>query len=400
MLTKYTGELLISPFPMELSMNYCSHKCAYCFANLNNPGRSLDAMSVINTLKNAPNSNTLVSTLIKEKYPILISNLVDPFAKSNYKATISLTEIITSMGIPIAWQTRGGDGIDDVLSMLETPQSWYISIPYVNENTRVLLEPGSTTIESRWGLIQKLKERGHFVSVGLNPLYEGWTNIDDAISIINKCKALGVTDIWIQGLHLNAAQVKNMSEREAHAMGEDVIANAKKRSDQQQAYVRMVIKIAHEAGMSPYFPGMPTPTQYVENISAPYKTRFKTNHDYINYLYATKKSGDFVRFSEYYEFIKNDIFEREFSASDVDGYAYRVARNVYQNTVTTPFRRIKDVIFWYWDNRVNRGLLANPSVKIACYKDDNKLIPYLCRDSGSYIGVFSPDGDDSEFIEL
>lgn len=41
MLDVYYGEFLINPIPLELSLNYCSHKCAYCFANVNQPGRLL-----------------------------------------------------------------------------------------------------------------------------------------------------------------------------------------------------------------------------------------------------------------------------------------------------------------------------------------------------------------------
>jgi len=39
----YTGELLKSPVPLHLDMNWCSHGCFYCFANLNRPNRRLDA---------------------------------------------------------------------------------------------------------------------------------------------------------------------------------------------------------------------------------------------------------------------------------------------------------------------------------------------------------------------
>lgn len=35
----YTGEFLISPIAMELAMNFCSHACTFCFANLNKPKR-------------------------------------------------------------------------------------------------------------------------------------------------------------------------------------------------------------------------------------------------------------------------------------------------------------------------------------------------------------------------
>lgn len=398
MLTKYTGELLISPIPLELSMNYCSHKCAYCFANLNNPSRTFNAKDTINAISKAHSSNTLVSTLLREKYPVLISNLVDPFAKSNYKATIAISEILTEMDIPISWQTRGGDGIDEVLQIIKSPQSWYISIPYINETLRELLEPGATTIKSRFDLIEKLKSYGHNVAVGINPVTKEWTPEKDFQSLLNALKRLGVFDVWIQGLHLNAAQEKQMTPRERINMTQKVLDDAKKKDDTIQGYVRSLVDIAFNKGFNPYFPGMPMYSEYIENVSKPYKKRFKTNHEFINHVIKTKKDGDFVRFGEYYDFIKNDIFEAEFSTSDVDGYAYRIARNTYSKTVTSPFRRIKNVIYWYWDNMVNRSLLVNPLIKIACWADEDKIIPYLCTESKSYIGVYCPNGDESNYV--
>jgi DNA repair photolyase len=46
----YWGEFLISPIPLELSLNYCSHKCAYCFANLNDPKRTSDVKAIMRFL--------------------------------------------------------------------------------------------------------------------------------------------------------------------------------------------------------------------------------------------------------------------------------------------------------------------------------------------------------------
>ena len=39
MIVPYWGELFVSPAPLEMTLNHCSHACAYCFANLNDPQR-------------------------------------------------------------------------------------------------------------------------------------------------------------------------------------------------------------------------------------------------------------------------------------------------------------------------------------------------------------------------
>jgi hypothetical protein len=41
-LNLYDNELTISPIPIELSLNFYSHSCHFCFANLNAPNRRTD----------------------------------------------------------------------------------------------------------------------------------------------------------------------------------------------------------------------------------------------------------------------------------------------------------------------------------------------------------------------
>src|SRR5690349_9361171 len=164
MIYPYVGDFLISPVPLQLSFNWCSHACSYCFANLNSPGRSFDLKEFQTQLKNIYTNNSLTSTLLREKYPVLISNLVDPFATSNYGVAVPVMEMMTNMEIPIMIQTRGGRGVDDVLSFL--PKSmWYISIPMLKDDIRKQVEPAAPSIESRLQLIDKLKAAGHEVLV-------------------------------------------------------------------------------------------------------------------------------------------------------------------------------------------------------------------------------------------
>jgi hypothetical protein len=114
----FFGEFLISPIPLELSLNYCSHKCAYCFANLNDPERSVNVGAVARFLQDLPQRNTLQALLMKAGYPTLISNRVDPFAVTNYRIALPLMETMTGMGIPLAIQTKGGKGIPEALAFL------------------------------------------------------------------------------------------------------------------------------------------------------------------------------------------------------------------------------------------------------------------------------------------
>ena len=37
MITLFAGEFMLVPEALDVSHNWCSHNCGYCFANLNKP---------------------------------------------------------------------------------------------------------------------------------------------------------------------------------------------------------------------------------------------------------------------------------------------------------------------------------------------------------------------------
>ena len=147
MITPYYGEFLISPAPLELSLNYCSHKCAYCFANLSMPDRTADIGGILRFLGEFNERKSLEAELVRQGYPVCFSNKVDPFAATNYKQSIPILEVMSTLGIPVAFQTRGGQGIDDALKIVQ-PSCWYISVCTADDKLRKRLEPGAPTIES------------------------------------------------------------------------------------------------------------------------------------------------------------------------------------------------------------------------------------------------------------
>lgn len=155
MLRPYHGSFLGSVAALELSLNYCSHACSYCFANAKKRDRKTELTQTINLLTQYPERNTLAATFLKHKYPILISNNVDPFAQSNYRQTIPLLEIMRSAGIPVEIQSRGGPGSDEAIDMLP-PTNWYVSICHQDDAFRKVVEPGAPTLSSRYKLIEKL----------------------------------------------------------------------------------------------------------------------------------------------------------------------------------------------------------------------------------------------------
>lgn len=216
MIKPFWGEFLTLTTPLELALNYCSHKCAYCFANLNAPNRKADSAAVLRQLAKAPHGKTYTHFLLRQGYPVALSNHVDPFALSNYRTSLPLIEAMTELGIPIQFQTRGGRGVDEALAMI--PRSlFYISLTGDKESVVRPIEPGAPTHPQRMALIEKLRKEGHAVVIGLNPLVPDWW--DDLDGVLRELFHLGVKNFWLEPLHLNTRQQRRMTEKEKAVMG-------------------------------------------------------------------------------------------------------------------------------------------------------------------------------------
>lgn len=148
MIQPFYGEFLVQPFPLDLALNYCSHKCAYCFANLNKPGRKADLHGIVRQIDRMHDHENLTARLLREGYPVVMSNKVDPFAASNYKLTLPLLKLFKAKGIPVAFQTKGGKGIEDALKLV-APSYWYVSIAFQDDAIRRKIEPGAPSIDER-----------------------------------------------------------------------------------------------------------------------------------------------------------------------------------------------------------------------------------------------------------
>lgn len=391
----YSGEFTVSPIPLEFSMNYCSHKCAYCFANLNQPGRELDVKQSINDIKNCNSSKSLKGYLLKNGYPVLISNRVDPFAATNWRQTLTFIELFYKNGNDIAIQTKGGQGVDEALELLK-PSCFYISLSMLDDNIRKLIETGAPPIMERIKLAQKLISKGHKVSIALNPLVEDWLPLDDYEQIIEILIEIGIKDIWIESLHLNSKQISRMTGKEKINMGSEILESAKKRQ-RNNSYFMYIHSDLVERGINVFSMNQPFRSDYFDGYKKTYKDKtLKTTQEFINYCFDNYADGQMIRFTDYYEFMKNDYFEHDFS--EVDGFAYRIARNVYRDTVKQPFKKLKDVLFWYWNNLgVTKGLHQNKLFQVLCYEEKNKILPYLCKDTDGLLLIFNKEPKEDMF---
>ena len=332
MISTYYGEFLTSPVPLELSLNYCSHGCSFCFANLSKRDRKADMKQVMGLLSAFRERRTLEALLLREGYPVLISNRVDPFANSNYQQSLAVIETCVALGIPMAFQTRGGRGIDEALSIL-APSCWYISINTASEDLRERLEPGAPSLASRYALIEKLRAAGHRVVLGLNPCVPEW--VPDPLAVLAPAKAAGAEGVWCEALHFNRDQVAAMKPRERESVGEDLIKRACKRSvtPDDAAHVDLALDLADEIGLAPFRMLQSRRSNFWDPFTETYPRLFPVLQEFINALHDVEAEG--VDFETFAYWALRDLPHGD--RLPIDGYIGSVARNVLAGTVDVPW---------------------------------------------------------------
>lgn len=285
MIRPFVGEFLISPLPLEMSFNYCSASCAFCFANLNAPTRTADIPHMARLLAEYRTRDTLAARLLQDGYPVLVSNLVDPLAHSNDQQALPLLRTMTELGIPFSIQSRGGRRVNDLLDFIP-PVVWYLSINQDDDAIRKRIEPGAPTIESRLALCEELTRRGHTVVIGLNPFVPEWWR--DFPAYVQRLKDAGAYAAWIQRLHFNQRQVRRMAEKDKAAIGPDLIRRAL-RSEQATKidYLKEAALVVEAAGIPTYCTNLSARTSLFSAYRKVYKKTFPIMQDWVDWCYGS-----------------------------------------------------------------------------------------------------------------
>lgn len=211
-LRPYVGEYLISPVPLHFGLNYCSHGCGYCFANLNNPARRADNTDLRWLLKwDKSQDQTLVGWFLSRGYPLLVSNDSDPLAASNEETFRELDGICRRKAIPLCFQTKGGKPEMQELMLDRAPTMIYITITTDREDIHAAAEPGAPSFQHRLALAREAKRRGHHVVIGINPLVPEWW--DDFPRFCAILAESGISHVWAGAMHLNYRQIANIPEK-------------------------------------------------------------------------------------------------------------------------------------------------------------------------------------------
>jgi DNA repair photolyase len=348
MITPYFGEFLLHPFPLELSTNYCSHKCAYCFANLNKPDRKAAPQSIVNLLAEIDTRKTLAARLLQARYPVLLSNKVDPFAASNWKLTLQILELFAALKIPVGFQTKGGPGLREAMDLIG-PSCWYFSITAADDETAKKIEPGAPTITERLEMMAMLRSAGHHVWAGVNPLCRQW--IPDVKTFAKRLADAGIRHVWSELLHLSRDQVANMSDREKDALTPALIKEAMQRDFAPDAVTHAfdLIDACRENGIDFACKHWPEHSTCLDAYARCYPVRFPTMTEFTSHAWTTLKPGQEITFDEFCDYMLKNL--PDLTMNELEHYIYCGSRKLAQQIVFVNPPTYREILQVIWDRR-------------------------------------------------
>jgi hypothetical protein len=405
----YAGEFLTSPAGLELSMNWCGHACAYCFANLFTPDRRADIRGIVGLLSEHHQRRSREARLLQARVPLLVSNHVDPLAGTNAAQFEPIWELCVELGIPLTWQTRGAHKAQMRIQeriIRETPRSvWYVSIPMLDDEVRRRVEPHAPSIGSRLELIDQLIERGHVVTVGVNPLTVEWMPRFEPL--LDLLKAKGVWGVWVQVPYFSKSFKGNLDAKARGRLGEEFIRGCgEKGSKADREHAQAAMAYAKGISLEVFSTEYEEPTRFFEPWHEVYERPMPYWHQLVNKIDPDLDDADedecIVVTREYAQSVLSPLPELDWA----EPLRHKRAKHYRAIVKPLPDGRLpkQDVDgFWriMWNDELFAKSLGPNSFRRfahACVIEDDTIIPLLDR-NGDRLVVYRRSGWDYTYAE-
>jgi DNA repair photolyase len=189
---KIFGILFNHAFPLDLSITkYCFQGCPFCFATANKRfkkdviGKTEDPTDHFMRLLQKANgqgyeAQNLAEYAVRNKYPIIFSNNVDPFmpaSESKFKLGERVLEACIEHKQPLFIQTKEvyyGDRVRELLIKGKDLFQVYVSLSTLDYETAKRYETVAITPDERLKRIKDLTSQGVQVVVACNPYVPEW----------------------------------------------------------------------------------------------------------------------------------------------------------------------------------------------------------------------------------
>lgn len=201
--------------PFTYSLNPyqgCYHGCAYCYARPSHHylghGAGTDFERKLFVKTNAP--ELLRATFSRKSWTgeaIVISGNTDCYQplEASYKLTRRILETCLEFKNPVAMITKGGVVLRDIELLGELAKRAsahvFVTIPFIDEDTRRALEPFAATIERRFEALRRLSEAGVSTGISLAPIIPG-LNESSIPELLERAQAAGAQHAFMSLLRL------------------------------------------------------------------------------------------------------------------------------------------------------------------------------------------------------
>lgn len=189
----------------------CDFGCKYCFANSSNAaGHDGFAVAKFTKIKNIfekafdtdDDYDNITIELLRNRVPLHCGGMSDPFQtrEFNMKLTYQLIELSNKYNYPICFSTKTADLPDEYFEILN-PQihAFQISIMGYTDGFIRKYETNTPTAKQRTGFVKKLRNKGFWCSVRIQPLVD----ITEAMLLVEN---LGSVPNYITVEHLKIPQ--------------------------------------------------------------------------------------------------------------------------------------------------------------------------------------------------
>lgn len=349
MVDLFKGEFLFHPVPMEMSMNACSHQCVYCFANLRNSARLFNIKGFISDIQKLHNGSFIHRKML-EGYPVLLSNLTDPFSKNNEAFTETVLEYYSKNGIRVYFQTKGGANAYNLIKAYGLRSSVYITMTTDRDEISKRIEPNAPAVSERIELAKRLIADGHEVVVGINPLATEWIDEGRLHEFVKMLHGIGVKTFVLQLLYTDSYYAEQYAKRDF--AGIDVQSYRKgKYAEEKIRYFQRSVMTLSKAGYNIIAWNAPVVNRGWSDTAEIYGGKvLPTTQDFINHISKGRETEEFdVTFKDFCDYMLPPLAEFfDFEYPRLDGYIINRRRDTWKKLPVQKIFRLEDFLKIYW----------------------------------------------------
>jgi DNA repair photolyase len=371
MIDIFWGGFLFHPAGIDYADETCSHGCAYCFANIGKSTREGNVSAAIKALyRNS--ENTYTNWMLKNGYPIVTSNQTDCFATNNLRNTRAFYTHLAELGTPVFVQTKGGEGVGEIIESLPKKPVIYISITMLNDETAKRVERNAPLPSARLEIARYFIERGYVVIAAINPCSKTWLPKEDFIALCEKFKQIGVRHVVIEMLDMSPTRMRKINDARKDRME---TATATIGKDDRQ-YVRECTEYLVQQGFLVAKKGMPFASDFYTDVETALNKVMPSLQRFVNECFA--RDSKTVTFGAFADYISRYIpLDMEMKSNALRGYLIRSGFDTWKdNKRVDTFR---DLLAIVWNDHRSRLSIQRHTL-FSPLMDDEKFV----RDSQNH----------------